>query len=209
MTVAPFSLLDTRIGDRVLDGPTIAALLAEGGSGGTVPVGDLLLAHNSLIIGNSLGAGAPVIPTGDVTIDDAGVTAIGDGKVTSAMLANGAGVAALLAAGAGASASYTKATTGVQTLLAGAAGDRSVIIIVTIDETFANGDGAQPTFSIGQTGTAAKFAATGAFTGATAGAVKTFAGTLTGTDALIITAVAGTGTTETGGLSVTVLALPV
>ncbi len=129
--------------------------------------------------------------------------------IPNAALAANGGLAALIGAGLGASHSYLKTQSGAATLLASAAGDRSVIIVVVVDQTFANGDGAQPTFQIGQTGTANKFADTTAFTGATAGTVKTFAGTLTGTDNLIVTGVAGTGTTETGGITVTVLALSV
>src|SRR5665213_3221183 len=106
MTVANFNLLDTRIGDRVLDGPTIAALLAQSGEG-------------SVAVGNSL--------------------------------------------------SFLKTATGASTILAAAAADRVVNITVHIDTTFADGDGAQPTFSIGQTGSATKFAATSTFTAATAG----------------------------------------
>ncbi len=105
-----------------------------------------------------------------------------------------------------ATASYPLTTSGVQTLLAAVPNDRTVIISVQVTQVFANGDGAQPTFSIGQTGTAAKFAATSVFTNAAAGATFSFAGTLTGGTALIVTAVAGTGTTETGAIRVTVIA---
>lgn len=162
-------------------------------------------------------AGNSVNLTGDQTI--AGIKTFSSPPVMSgasivaatipnaALAANG-GLAALIGAGLGASANYTKATSGAQTLLAGAVGDRSVIIVVDVSETFANGNGAQPTFQIGQTGTAAKFADTTAFTNKTAGTVLTFAGTLTSGDDLIVTGVAGTGTTETGAISVTVLALP-
>lgn len=171
--------------------------------------GTATLADGKIFVGNASDKAVGVTPSGDVTISNTGVTTIGANKVTSSMLANGAGVAALLAAGLGASKAYTKAANGADPLLAGAVGDRSVLIVVTVDEAFANGDGAQPTFQIGQTGTAAKFADTTAFADKAAGTVLTFAGTLTGADDLLVTAVAGTGTTETGGISVTVLALPV
>lgn len=45
------------------------------------------LASGAIIVGNASGVAADVIPTGDVTIDNAGVTAIGAGKVTNAMVA--------------------------------------------------------------------------------------------------------------------------
>ena len=44
-------------------------------------------------------------------------------------------------------------------------------------------------------------------TDAAAGAVFMFAGTLTANKALLVTAATGTGTTETGGISVTTLVL--
>lgn len=117
-----------------------------------------------------------------------------------------------LAIGAGfaGKASYTKAANGVQTsLLAALTGQaRKVIIHVLVDEVFANGDGAQPTFSIGETSAATKFAATSRFTDAAAATLFTFGGELTAGTALFVTAVAGTGTTETGGITVTVIALP-
>jgi len=106
-----------------------------------------------------------------------------------------------------ATAAYPVSTDGVQTLLASAAVDRSVIIQATATAVFANGSGAQPTFKIGQTGSDAKFAATSAFTAAAAGAGFSFSGTLTANTALIVTATAGTGT-ATGALSVTVIAVP-
>jgi len=105
-------------------------------------------------------------------------------------------------------ASYTRATTGVQTLLAASTVTRVVMIHVLVDTVFANGDGAQPTFSFGQTGTAAKFGATSLLTGAAAGTKIVLAGELTAGAALIITAVAATGTTSTGAITVTGIAVP-
>lgn len=166
-------------------------------------------------VGNTqLGTGAAIANIGakgvlTANINDGAVTntQIADGTIAQSKFAANVALAALVAAGLGASKSYLKTQSGPDTLLASVAGARSVLIVVTVDTTFANGDGAQPTFQIGQTGTAAKFADTTAFTGATAGTVKTFAGQLTGSDNLIVTGVAGTGTTETGGISITVLAL--
>lgn len=169
---------------------------------------DIGLADGDIIIGDATGKGASQPVTGDVTMTRAGVTAIGSAKVTSAMLANGAGWAALLTAGLGASANYPKTTNGVQTLLASNAAARIVLIIVTVTVAFANGDGGQPTFKFGETDTDTKYAATSVLTGATLGAVKVFAGTLTANKALIVTAGAGTGTTETGAISVMAMVLP-
>lgn len=111
--------------------------------------------------------------------------------------------------GSGATASYLAAATGVQaTLIAAGPVDRIVQIIVTIDTAFANGDGAQPTFKIGQTGSDAKFAATSKFTGAAAASTFAVAGILSANKDLFVTATAGTGTTETGALTVTAIAFP-
>lgn len=151
------------------------------------------------------GAFTTLTSTSPPTISGAAITAA---TIPNTSLAANGGLAAIIGAGLGASANYAKTTSGAQTLLASTVGARAVLITVVVNQTFANGDGAQPTFQIGQTGTANKFADTSAFTGATAGTVLNYAGTLTGSDNLIVTGVAGTGTTETGGLSVTVLALP-
>lgn len=109
------------------------------------------------------------------------------------------------AGSASATAAYPKTTSGVQTLLAAAAVDRTVIVSVQVTQVFADGGGSQPTFSIGQTGSAAKFAATARFTDAAAGATFSFAGTLTAGTDLIVTAVAAVGA-GTGALAVTVQA---
>jgi len=160
------------------------------------------------VTGNCSGTAASITGslTGDVTSTGM-VTTIAATSVESSMLASGAGVAAVLTAGLGNSASYTKVTTGAQTLNVSDVAARVVIGMVIIDEVFANGNGDQPTFSIGETDSLTKFAATSVFTDAANGAVFTFAGTLTATKALVITATAGTGTTETGAMSVTTLIL--
>jgi hypothetical protein len=105
-------------------------------------------------------------------------------------------------------AAITRTTAGVTTLLASSTANRTVVISVQITTTFADGDGAQPTLTIGQTGSATKFAAAAAFTGATAGTTFSFSGTLTANTALILTSVAATGTTSTGAATVTVIASP-
>jgi len=115
-------------------------------------------------------------------------------------------VTSVAGAAGSATAAYPKTTSGAQTLLAAATVDRRVIISVQVTTVFADGDGAQPTFEIGQTGETDKFAATTLFTGAAAGATFSLAGTLTANTALLVTATAATGTTSTGALAVTAIA---
>ncbi len=161
-----------------------------------------------LIIGQTPADPAYTSVTGDVTITAGGITAIGSAKVTNTMLAAGAGLGALITAGLGASANYTKSTTGAQTLLASVGSpDRACLIVINVTTTFADGDGTQPTFAFGETSTTTKFATTSLLTGATAGSTFVLAGINTATKNVLVTAVAGTGTTETGAISVTILAL--
>lgn len=144
---------------------------------------------------------------GTFEVESGGTVTLPNESITSAMLVNGAGLASLIAAGNGASASYVKTDTGAKTLLAANAigeGGRSVLIIVTVDETFAAGDGTATNFDIGETDTPAKFKS--ALNTGTAGDVLTYAGSLTEEKALLVTATPATGT-GTGGISVTVLAL--
>lgn len=103
-------------------------------------------------------------------------------------------------------AQYVRTTDGAQTLLGGNAVARAVIIIVEVDTTFAAGDGAAPSFDIGETGNLTKFTS-GLNTG-TAGDKLIFAGFLSANTALIITATAATGATSTGAIHVTALTLP-
>jgi hypothetical protein len=104
--------------------------------------------------------------------------------------------------------SYIKTDSGTKDLLVAAAAARIVQIIVTVTTVFANGDGAQPTLTIGEeSGSASKFAAAASFTSAAAGATFAFSGTLTSGKKLQATLVAGTGTTETGAYTITVIAV--
>lgn len=125
-----------------------------------------------------------------------------------ANIGNGAGVAALLAAGLGASASYDHtAQAGTNTLLASAASDRVVIIVAVVTTAFAGTT--KPLVQIGQTGTVTKFLQIGQ--GQLAGTLNTVyvaAGTLTGTDALLVTVTDGSGGTPAGAVAVTALVLP-
>lgn len=103
--------------------------------------------------------------------------------------------------------SYAKTINGVQTLIdssvEGYAADRLVMIVIEVIEVFANGNGAQTTFKIGQTGTDDKFSATGLLTGAVLGAKKIVVGTLTADTDLIVTANDASGT-GTGAVKVSV-----
>lgn len=174
--------------------------------------GQILVGDGTDLVSVAVSGDVALAANGAVTIaNDAITTAkIADAAVTAAKLANGAGLAALIAAGLGASAAYPKTTNGAQTLLAAnanGAGDRAVLVVVHVDEVFATGDGAQTTFTVGQTGTADKFAAAALFTDAAAGSVFVLAGVLSEEAALLVTANDASGT-GTGGISVTVLALP-
>jgi hypothetical protein len=106
--------------------------------------------------------------------------------------------------------SYIVTDTGVKDLLAAAATARRVLILVIVTTAFANGDGGQPTLTIGEeSGSASKFAAAAAFTGAAASTVaKVFGGSLTAAKKLQATLAAGTGTTETGAYTIIVFAFP-
>lgn len=143
---------------------------------------------------------------GTITVESGGTIEVESGGILT--IADGSGLTALITAGLGASATYTKATTGAQTLLAAngnGEGARTVLIIVTVDETFAAGDGAATIFDIGETDTTEKFKA--GLNSGTAGDVLTYAGSLTEEKALLVTATAATGT-GAGGISIAVLALP-
>jgi hypothetical protein len=174
----------------------------------SVQVGDLSLASAKIIVGNSSNKATAVDMSGDATISNAGAVTIGSAKVTSAMLANGAGWAAMLTAGLGNSATYAKTTSGAQVLSTGTAGTKSVMFIVTVTEAFVTNDtDTQPTFSFGQVGNATKFADTSLLTDATLGAIKIFTGSLTASTNLIVTGVPAVGT-GTGAISVMAIILP-
>lgn len=103
-------------------------------------------------------------------------------------------------ANSGTSGSLTRALAGTTTLVPAAAVNRVVLGQLVVDTTFAAGDGAAPSFVIGQTGTTNKFLASKS-TG-TAGDLVNFSGVLTAGAALIVTQVAATGTTSTGAVTV-------
>lgn len=148
------------------------------------------LASGQMIVGSAGGVAADVAISGDIAMANTGAATVNATKLASATVA------------------LTVASVGVTDLLAAAAATRQVIITVVVSTVFANGDGAQPTLSIGEeSGSASKFAATTKFTNAAAGATFSFAGTLTSGKKLQSTSVAGTGTTETGAVSITAIAV--
>jgi hypothetical protein len=149
-----------------------------------------------------------VAVSGDITISSAGVTAIGSGKVTSAMLASGSGVAALLTAGLGGSVSVVKTDATTDTVLAAhATKDRACLVLVVVDEAYAIGTGTLPTVEVGEDDTIDKCMAHTVLTDEAAGTVLAFAFTNTATKKVIVTTTAAVGD-STGGCTVTVLAIP-
>lgn len=162
----------------------------------------IVLAQHQMIVGDSSGEGAAVSMSGDGTLADTGALTIGAGKITPSKTSSG------VARGNG--ASYIKTANGAQTALlaAGAAGAaRRVMGRITVTETFDDGDGTQPVFIIGQTGTTNKFVAATVLVDAVAGDVFTFSGELTAETALLATATAATGATSTGAITVDVVAV--
>lgn len=132
--------------------------------------------------------------SGTTSCGDQGFSANADYPSTTGSIATGNGTFDIL-------------DNGPYQIIAGAAGDRDVIIDVTVTQTFSNGDGTQPTFEIGETGDTNKFAPTSTFTNNVLNTTYRFTGTLSSGADLLVTAVAGTGSTETGGLSVTASAV--
>ena len=131
-----------------------------------------------------------------------GAASIPDGSIGAADLAGSGAFSG--------KASYLKTADGVQAdLIPAVAGvARKVVGHLIVDEVFADGDGAQPTFKIGETGSDAKFVAEAELTDAAAGTRIPFAGELSAGAALFATANDGSGTTFTGGITVTAIAVP-
>jgi hypothetical protein len=142
---------------------------------------------------------------------DAKVDAVvADGTVKVSALPSGAGLATLLAAGLGASEAFAKnaEATAHEMLDASGAGDtRAVLVVVSCDEAFDVGTGTKPTFKVGEEDTVEKFFAATDIQDLGAGDVLVAGGTLTAEKAFIVTSTAAIGN-ATGGITVTVLALP-
>ncbi len=139
-----------------------------------------------------------VAVTGDVTITNAGVTAIGAGKVTSAMLASDANLAAVIAAGFGATQTVAQdAGSTVELLVADPAEDRACLVMVLVKVSLA--DGAE--FSIEDEDGTEMLAVP---LDTAVGTVLTGAGVLAATKALNIVPTAG----DAGEIQAFVLSLP-
>ncbi len=128
--------------------------------------------------------------------------------IAASKLANYADLAALVGAGLADSFSYIKTDNGIKTLMpAHATKDRGVLVVVHVDEIFADGDTTQLILKIGEADTDTKAFATAVFTNAAAGAYFVTGFKNLATKAIIATLVAAAGT-GTGGVSITVFALP-
>lgn len=139
--------------------------------------------------------------------DDAVTTdKIEDAAVTADKLVNGASIAAMVAAGVAVSEDYAKTADGVDVFAASAAAARVGLCVVTVTETFAAGDGAAPTFKIGEVDDDDSFFAV--FNTGTVGDIKVAAAPITANKNVIVTAAAATGTTSTGAISVAMFILP-
>ncbi len=108
----------------------------------------------------------------------------------------------------GNTATYLRTANGATSQVAGVVPAMIAVAIVKCVTTFATGDGAKPTFTIGVTGAATSLAGTTDFSGMTAGDVKVFTGAVATTKEVIVTAVAATGATSTGAINVTILMFP-
>lgn len=181
---------------------------------GTKTSGDVTTLDNSaagaIVIGQ--GAGETCIAaalTGDITMTKAGLTAIGAGKVTSAMWSDGSGVAAVLTAGLGGSAAVVKTDTATKTVVAAdGAKARAVLVIATVTEAFATNTGTRTLVKVGETDTLDLLWGNTAFPNAMAiNTVITGAFTNTSTKAITLNAVAAVGD-GTGGVAVVAVAIP-
>lgn len=198
------------VGDLALT--TGSIILGTAGKGAALDA----KADGAILIGNGTTAAMQTLDT-DVTMTNTGAVTIANNAITTAKILNAAVTAEKLAnnaaglnsVGMGASASYAKTTNGVQTLATGTAGAKTCLFVVSVTETFVtNGAGnEQPTFTFGEVGTAAKFAAAALFTDATAGQIKVFPGSLTASTDVIVTATAAAGT-GAGAIAVSVIILP-
>jgi len=151
---------------------------------------DITLADTNILVGNSTGKAAAVAVSGDATLADTGALTIASGKLVGAGLVNLPGNA-----------------TGNTTVLAAAGRARTCIIVVTPSANFANGNGAQPTFTLGQGSNNNSIAVTGDFTGANTNQNFTFATTLGANNALVAACAAAATGNATGGINVTAIAV--
>jgi hypothetical protein len=116
------------------------------------------------------------------------------------------GIASNAASRVGKDSAFPKTSAGATTVLAANAVARAVLIRVEVTTTFDAGDGAAPSFDIGETDATTKFDS--GLNAGTAGDVFVLGGTLSANKALLVTATAATGTGE-GAIKVTVIAAPI
>ena len=105
----------------------------------------------------------------------------------------------------GSKESYDKTATGANVVLEAARVDRQVLIVVTVNETFAQSTGTKSVFDIGETGATHKFKQT--LNSGSAGAQTFYDGTLSAGKELLVTGTAATGD-GAGGIDVSVIAAP-
>lgn len=101
--------------------------------------------------------------------------------------------------------SVIRTSAGTTTMLPASSVARNVLVMATVDTVFAAGDGAAPIFSLGETGTTTKYI--NAKNTGSAGDKIMFDGVLTAGKALLLTSTAATGTTSTGAMTITVIAM--
>ena len=130
------------------------------------------------------------------------------GELALKQLLGGTASAALLAQALGGTHSVTKAEAATHTLLAAhATKKRAVLVLVTVDEVFANGDTSQTVIEVGEDGTIDKAFDHTKLVDAAAGSVWAFAFQNDATEKVIITSTAAAGS-GTGGVTVTAIAIP-
>jgi len=130
------------------------------------------------------------------------------GELKLLQMVGGAASTALLAQALGGTHSVTKGETGTHTLLAAHATKiRAVLVIVTVDEVFADGGTTQTVIEVGQDGTIDLCFDHTKLVNAAAGSVWAFALRNTATNKVIITSTAAGGA-GTGGVTVTAIAIP-
>lgn len=132
-------------------------------------------------------------------------SSVGPGAQTQADLDT---AEAILASIKGKRTAQTKTSDGASTLLAAhATTARTVLVLVTVDEVFANGTGTQTAFTLGVGASADSITDGSDLVDAAAGATFMYGAAVPITEAVTITATPATGT-GTGGVTVTVIGVP-
>ena len=130
------------------------------------------------------------------------------GELKLLQMVGGAASTALLAQALGGTHTVINSETATHTLLAAhATKKRAVLVIVTVDEVFANGTNTQTVIEVGEDGTIDKCFDHLKLVDAAAGSVWAFAFQNDATEKVIITSTAAVAT-GTGGVTVTAIAIP-